>query len=107
MSFFRRLTPRRRTLGAIGGVIVGGSIFKVVYFKYCREILVDHADRSHLDATEHYREAKKFAEWSARDRQEKRAALPPLTKEQEKQMKAYLRMMQEHHAFNPDSERQS
>lgn len=27
--FFRRLTPRERTLGTIGGIIVGGSIFKV------------------------------------------------------------------------------
>jgi hypothetical protein len=57
-----------------------------------------------LDATKHYQEAKKFAKWSAKDREERRASLPPLTKEQEKQIKAYLRMMQEHHAMNPDSE---
>eukprot|EP00526_Cylindrotheca_closterium_P021651 CAMPEP_0113633220 /NCGR_PEP_ID=MMETSP0017_2-20120614/17286_1 /TAXON_ID=2856 /ORGANISM="Cylindrotheca closterium" /LENGTH=97 /DNA_ID=CAMNT_0000543845 /DNA_START=192 /DNA_END=481 /DNA_ORIENTATION=+ /assembly_acc=CAM_ASM_000147 len=96
--FFRRLTPRERTLGAIGGVLVGGSIFKVAYFKWCRDILVDQANRTHVDATENYREAKEFAKWSAKDREERRASLPPLTKEQEQQMKAYLRMMQEHHA---------
>jgi hypothetical protein len=55
---------------------------------------MDHADRSHLVATEHYREAREFAKWSSQDRAEKRAQLPPLTAEQEKQMKAYLRMMQ-------------
>ena len=57
-----------------------------------------------MDATENYREAKEFAKWSAKDREERRASLPPLTKEQEQQMKAYLRMMQEYHAFNPDSD---
>jgi cell division protein ZapA (FtsZ GTPase activity inhibitor) len=30
MSFFQRLTPRQRTLGAIGGVIIGGSFAKVI-----------------------------------------------------------------------------
>jgi len=78
----------------------------VVYFKHCREILVGQAQQQHLNATKHYKEAKEFAKWSARDREEKRAELPPLTQEQEKQMRAYLRMMQEHHAFNPDSEQQ-
>jgi hypothetical protein len=56
--------------------------------------MIDHADKSHLIATEHYKEAREFAKWSAQDRAEKRAQLPPLTQEQEKQMKAYLRMMQ-------------
>jgi hypothetical protein len=57
-----------------------------------------------MDATEHYREAKEYAKWSANDREERRAELPPLTPEQERQMRAYIRMMQEHHAFNPDSD---
>jgi hypothetical protein len=69
-------------------------------------LFLSQANKTHLDATEHYREAKEFAKWSAKDREEKRASLPPLTDEQRKQMKAYLRMMQEHHALNPDSERE-
>lgn len=88
----------------IGGVIIGGSVFKVAYFKYCRTLLVDQANKTHHDATEHYREAKQFAKWSAEDREKRRAELPPLTPEQRQQMKAYLRMMQEHHAYNPDSD---
>jgi hypothetical protein len=66
--------------------------------------MVSHADETHLEAMKHYQEAKEFAKWSAKDREERRAHLPPLTKEQEKEMKAYLKFMQEHHAFNPDSE---
>lgn len=70
----------------------------------CRVALVDQANKSHLDATEHYREARAFAAWSSKDREERRSELPPLTLEQEQQMRAYLRLMQEHHAFNPDSD---
>lgn len=65
---------------------------------------MDQANKTHLDATEHYREAKTFAKWSAKDREERRAELPPLTLEQEQQLRQYLRLMQEHHAFNPDSD---
>jgi hypothetical protein len=82
------------------------SFSKVGYFSFCRTVLVEQAHKSHHDATEHYREAKEFAKWSAKDREERRASLPPLTPEQAKQMRAYLRVMQEHHAFNPDSEQQ-
>jgi hypothetical protein len=77
---------------------------QVVYFKACRTLLVDQANRNHLDATEHYQEAKEYAKWSAKDREMRRAELPPLTPEQERQMRAYIRMMQEHHAFNRDSD---
>jgi hypothetical protein len=83
------------------------SFFKVGFFRFSRTVLVEQANQSHHDATEHYREAKDFAKWSAKDRAERRASLPPLTPEQAKQMRAYLRVMQEHHAFNPDSEQQS
>lgn len=64
----------------------------------------NQAGESHAKATDHYREAKEFAEWSAKDRQQKRADLPELTPEQTKQMRKYLRIMQEYHAFNPDSD---
>jgi hypothetical protein len=67
-------------------------------------VLVEQATKQHLDATEHYREAKEFAKWSAKDREERRSDLPPLTLEQERQMRQYVRMMQEHHALNPDSD---
>jgi hypothetical protein len=36
-------------------------------------MLVEQANRTHFDATEHYREAKAFAKWSAKDREERRA----------------------------------
>jgi hypothetical protein len=77
---------------------------QVAYFKVCRTMLVDHASRTHADATQHYREAKEYAKWSAQDREVRRAELPPLTLEQEQQMKAYIRMMQEYHAYNRDSD---
>ena len=77
---------------------------QVAYFRFCRDQMINSAGKSHADATEHLREAREFAAWSAKDREEKRAELPPLTPEQRKQMKNYLRMMQEYHAFNPDSD---
>eukprot|EP00538_Stauroneis_constricta_P001969 CAMPEP_0119548218 /NCGR_PEP_ID=MMETSP1352-20130426/2178_1 /TAXON_ID=265584 /ORGANISM="Stauroneis constricta, Strain CCMP1120" /LENGTH=109 /DNA_ID=CAMNT_0007593413 /DNA_START=16 /DNA_END=345 /DNA_ORIENTATION=+ len=104
MSFFGRFTPKQRLWGAIGGVIVAGSAFKVAYFKFCREMLVENAAKTHMDATASLHEARQFAEWSSRQREQERANLPELTKEQDKQLKAYLRMMQEYHAFNPDSD---
>jgi hypothetical protein len=76
----------------------------VKYFQYCRGTLVDHADKQHIEATESYRKAKEFAAWSRKDRLEKTQELPPLTDEQRKQMRQYLRIMQEYHALNPDSE---
>lgn len=66
--------------------------------------MLTSAGKSHADATEHYKEAREFAKWSAEDRAKKRADLPPLTAEQREQMQNYLRIMQEYHAFNPDSD---
>ena len=57
-----------------------------------------------MDATESLREAREFAAWSSKQRQEAVADLPELTDEQRQQMRAYLRMMQEYHVLNPDSE---
>mmetsp|Transcript_23168 Transcript_23168/g.26001 ORF Transcript_23168/g.26001 Transcript_23168/m.26001 type:complete len:112 (-) Transcript_23168:452-787(-) len=101
---FGKLTANQRVWGAIGSVVVGGTVFKVMYFRYCREMMVNQAGESHSNATDNYREAREFAEWSAKDRQQKRADLPELTPEQTKQMRKYLRIMQEHHANNPDSD---
>jgi len=99
-----RLTANQKVWGAIGGVIVTGTLFKVSYFRMCRDAMQNSAGKDHADATEHYRKAREFAEWSAKDRAEKRADLPPVTPEQREQMRKYLRIMQEYHAFNPDSD---
>ncbi len=72
----------------------------------CRTILVEQAHESDHEAQAHYLEAKEFAKWAAKDRETRRASFPKLTPEQAKQTRAYLRMMQEHHALNPDSEQQ-
>mmetsp|Transcript_4983 Transcript_4983/g.10338 ORF Transcript_4983/g.10338 Transcript_4983/m.10338 type:complete len:112 (-) Transcript_4983:428-763(-) len=101
---FAKLSSNQKVWGAIGGVVITGTIFKVAYFRFCRDAMINSAGKSHADATEHYREAREFAKWSAKDREAKRASLPPLTPEQEAQMKNYIRVMQEYHAFNPDSD---
>lgn len=101
---FARLSSNQKVWGAVGSVIVTGTMFKVAYFSFCRTAMIDSAGKSHADATEHYKEAKEFAKWSAKDRAEKRANLPPLTPEQREQMRNYLQIMQEYHAFNPDSD---
>ena len=67
---------------------------QVAYFRYCREIMTEQAHKTHLTATEHYREAKEFARWSAKDRAEKRAELPPLTPEQKERVVAYMEHQQ-------------
>ena len=77
---------------------------QISYFRFCRDAMVESSGKSHADATEHYREAREFAKWSAEDRAKKRESLPELTPEQRQQMKNYLRIMQEYHAFNPDSD---
>ena len=74
----------------------------MAYFKYCRGVLVDKANQSHLDAAESHREAREFANKAARDREEQRASRPPLTDEQKEQLRAYLHMMNEHHVFKQD-----
>mmetsp|Transcript_7812 Transcript_7812/g.19477 ORF Transcript_7812/g.19477 Transcript_7812/m.19477 type:complete len:125 (-) Transcript_7812:152-526(-) len=104
MAFLRKLNGNQKVWGMIGGVIVAGTVFKVAYFRFCREMIIEQQDISHLKATEHYAEAKEFAKWSAKDREERRAALPKLSPEQEKQMKQYIKLMQEYHAMNPDSD---
>ena len=76
----------------------------MTYFRYARDAMLNSAGKSHADATQHLKEAREYAKWSAKDRAEKRADLPPLTPEQTEQMRNYLRIMQEYHAFNPDSD---
>jgi len=104
LGSFGRLTANQKVWGAIGSVVVAGTVFKVTYFRYCRDAMQNQAGESHAKATDHYREAREFAEWSAKDREQKRADLPELTPEQTLQMRKYLRIMQEYHALNPDSD---
>jgi len=104
INSFGKLGANQRVWGAIGSVVIVGTVFKVTYFRYCRETMMSQAGASHTNAMDHYREAREFAEWSAEDRQRQRADLPELTPEQTEQMRKYLRMMQEYHAFNPDSD---
>ena len=70
----------------------------------CRDAMIESTGKDNADANEHYREAREFAKWSAKDREEKRRSLPEVTPEQQQQMRKYLRIMQEYHAFNPDSD---
>jgi len=44
-------------------------------------------EKKHLDAKQHLSEARSFAKWSQKDREER---LPPLTVEQKKQLQLYL-----------------
>lgn len=49
-------------------------------------------DRRHLAATEHLKDARKFAQSKAKDRENR---LPPLTEEQREQLHDYLRLLAE------------
>lgn len=49
-------------------------------------------DRRHIKSHQHLEEARKFAEWSEKDRQ---ARTPDLTAEQHKQLQAYLDIRRE------------
>lgn len=63
-----------------------------MYFHFSRGLLVENMDRTHLEARKHLLEARKYAEWSEKDRQSR---LPPLTAEQREQLQAYLDLVAE------------
>lgn len=65
---------------------------QVTYFNFSRGLLVDHMDRRHLAAKEHLKDARKFAQSKAKDRENR---LPPLTEEQREQLHDYLRLLAE------------
>jgi hypothetical protein len=48
--------------------------------------------KRHLDAKKHWEQSKEFAKWSEKDRQQR---VPPLNKEQKKQLLQYLDLVTE------------
>ena len=62
------------------------------YFNLSRGYLVDNMDKRHIKSHQHLEEARKFAEWSEKDRQ---ARTPDLTEAQHKQLQAYLDIRRE------------
>jgi hypothetical protein len=98
-KFCRELgTNIRYSIVAFDATLMVFLSFKgqVAYFKFCRGVLVEQADRTHLDAVNKHKEAREFAEWASKEREERRAARPPLTEEQREQVKEYLQLMNEH-----------
>jgi hypothetical protein len=66
--------------------------YQVTYFNFSRGVLVDHMEKRHLQATEHLKDARKFGQTMAKDRE---ARLPPLTPEQREQMQEYLKLLKQ------------
>jgi len=93
LSWARNLSREQRRIWAIGtGVVVLGTGFKTSYFMFSRGLIVDDRDEIHRKATEHLKEASVFAEWAHEDRE---ARAPPLTPEQEEQLRNYLAFVAE------------
>lgn len=65
----------------------------MAYFNVSRNAFVEVAERRHKDGLQNLKEAREWAEWSARDREKR---LPKLTKQQEEQMKNYLKIVEQH-----------
>lgn len=57
-----------------------------------RGLVVDGMEKNHMEAKKHLANAKKFAQWSEKDRHSR---LPPLTKEQKAQLREYLDLVAE------------
>jgi uncharacterized protein YfaT (DUF1175 family) len=55
--------------------------------------MVGDASRKHQEGIEHLRKAKDYAAWSKQDRE---AQLPPLTEEQQEQLRNYLQLVEQH-----------
>jgi hypothetical protein len=66
---------------------------KVAYFSFSRRLIVSDTQRRQEEGLERLREAREFAEWSRKDRE---AKLPPLTEEEQEQLRAYLRLVESH-----------
>jgi hypothetical protein len=68
-------------------------IVKVAYFNVSRNAFVEVAERRHRDGLQNLKEAREWAEWSAKDREKR---LPKLTQQQEEQLKNYLKIVEQH-----------
>mmetsp|Transcript_18661 Transcript_18661/g.28208 ORF Transcript_18661/g.28208 Transcript_18661/m.28208 type:complete len:105 (+) Transcript_18661:181-495(+) len=92
-SWLQRLSSEQKRVWMIGGtILIAGSSFKYAYFQFSRGLILDGMEKKHLNAKEHLAEARSFARWSQKDRDER---LPPLTEEQKKQLQSYLNLMAE------------
>ncbi|KAL7453829.1 hypothetical protein ACHAWC_005468 [Mediolabrus comicus] len=90
-SRFAKLVSQNRTAWKAGvAVVIAGTTFKVVYFNFSRDILVEHMDRRHIQATEHLRNARQYGSEAAQEREER---TPELTSEQRQQLQQYLKLM--------------
>jgi integrase len=63
-----------------------------MYFSFSRGKIVDDTEERHRKATGHLKEAGQFAAWSHQDREER---VPPLTPEQDEQLRNYLAFVAE------------
>jgi hypothetical protein len=69
----------------------------VVYFNVARRHFAELAERRHKNGIQSLQEAREWAEWRAKDREKR---LPKLTKQEEEQMKNYLRNIEQHGGVN-------
>lgn len=83
---------QRRLWGVAAGVVVLGTVFKTVYFKLSRGVVIESMDERHMKGVAHLQEARQFASWAEKDR-ESRA--PKLTPDQRRQLQDYLSIMAE------------
>mmetsp|Transcript_20065 Transcript_20065/g.43223 ORF Transcript_20065/g.43223 Transcript_20065/m.43223 type:complete len:111 (+) Transcript_20065:72-404(+) len=91
-QFAKRVAENKNVWKAGLAIVVAGTTFKVTYFNFSRGVLVDHMEKRHLQATEHLKDARKFGQTMAKDRE---ARLPPLTPEQREQMQEYLKLLKQ------------
>ena len=90
-SKFAKLASQNKGAWKAGlAIVVAGTTFKVVYFNFSRNILVDHMDRRHIQATKHLNNAREYGSAAAQEREEK---VPQLSPEQKHQLQEYLRLM--------------
>ena len=60
-SQFAKLVSQNKGAWKAGlAIVVAGTTFKVVYFNFSRNILVDHMDRRHIQATKHLNNAREY-----------------------------------------------
>jgi hypothetical protein len=82
-------------------LLVVSSSMRPPWTHYCAHILVlsfvsrivEDAERNHNEGMERLREAREFAQ---RSRQEHQESLPQLTDEQDRQLRKYLRLIEDH-----------
>ena len=84
---------KQRAWGVISGVVMVGTAVKVSYFNFSRGLILSDTERQQKEGYARLEEARRFADWSKKDRE---ARLPSLTPEQEAEMGRYLRLVEAH-----------